>query len=254
MINYFKNRLDRLSSLRDLSTSNILEIGALDSPTLSPDNYSIKFLDFASAEELSSKNEGHPRYAIERLVNVDYICPSLNYTEFVHEKFDIIIANHVIEHVSNTISWINELSKLLKDKGILFLSVPDKRYTFDIARNTTTFIDLVRSYNEKTTKPTFYQILDHIYFYKKIKVQDIFNGDYLEKLKANRFTPREAFDTALRLSKLDYADVHCHVYTNTSFLETFSILEQLKLINLKLSEVTEPVKYSNEFYAVFERY
>jgi SAM-dependent methyltransferase len=41
------------------------------------------------------------------------------------ESFDFIICNHVIEHVADDFSALNELIRILKSSGILFLSFPD---------------------------------------------------------------------------------------------------------------------------------
>ena len=45
--------------------------------------------------------------------------------------YDWIIASHVIEHVPNFISYLQQCEAMLKPDGILSFIIPDKRYCFD---------------------------------------------------------------------------------------------------------------------------
>jgi len=55
-------------------------------------------------------------------------------SNLIKEKFDYIIAFDAIEHIPNMIDWLNDVHKILKDAGHIFLAIPGKRYTFDILR------------------------------------------------------------------------------------------------------------------------
>lgn len=246
-------RKEKINSYIQSKNISILEIGALDSPSFRIKDYNIKYLDFQSTEELAKKGEINPRYKKENLVNVDFVCPTLNYSEYVSEKFDLIIANHVVEHVVNTVKWLAELRNLLNIGGQIFLSIPDKRYTFDIKRNTTTFVDVLKAYNNNLTKPDYYHILEHFYYFKEVSTVDIYDKKTLSKLNKNRFEPKEALKVAEKFSKMDYADVHCNVYTSSSFKEMIDVLIEIDLIEFELVEVTNPIKYSNEFYAILSK-
>jgi len=48
---------------------------------------------------------------------------------FRQESQDFIIANHVLEHVINVIQSVRRWYEVLKPNGILYLSVPDWRFT-----------------------------------------------------------------------------------------------------------------------------
>ena len=45
--------------------------------------------------------------------------------KFTENSFDIIICSHVIEHIQEPSNILNEIEKLLKKKGVLFLKTPD---------------------------------------------------------------------------------------------------------------------------------
>jgi 2-polyprenyl-3-methyl-5-hydroxy-6-metoxy-1,4-benzoquinol methylase len=55
--------------------------------------------------------------------------------------FDLIVISHVLEHVANPLSWMNEVVKILRPGGIVFIEVPNSD-----ARRTRRFIrrDLIQ--------------------------------------------------------------------------------------------------------------
>lgn len=59
---------------------------------------------------------------------------------------DFIIANKLIEHLSNPISALKNWYRHLRPGGCVVLTVPDKRYTFDKDRQKTTIQHLVEDY------------------------------------------------------------------------------------------------------------
>jgi len=253
-MNIKNRRLELISKYCDASTASVVEIGALDSPTFRPPDVDVKFIDFTTRERLAKSAANNPRYAIERLVEIDYVCPDSKYGESIDSKFDLIIANHVVEHISNVISWFRELDNLMAPGGYIFLAVPDRRYTFDIARKETGFIDLIRNDRESIRKPSFYQIFEHFYYHKSIKPKDVWSGNSMdEAIRKKRFTPKEAYVMAESMASGEYQDVHCNVFTSDSFKETFETLFQLEEIELELAKVTETYQDTCEFHAVFKK-
>ena len=114
----------------------ILEVGAYCEPTVDPSEAAVKFLDYYSTEELAAmarKQGGDP----EAVVPVDYVCRTDHYAEVVDETFDAVIANHVFEHVDRAIGWLSMVRALIRDGGVLFLVLPDKKKSFDRFRSDT---------------------------------------------------------------------------------------------------------------------
>ena len=186
----------------DVKNAHMLEIGALDCPTYSKNEVYIKYLDFASKSILAKKSAGDPRYIGDNLVDIDYVCSTPEYSKFIDEKFDLVIANHVIEHIPDTIRWLNEIHQILIPGGNIFLSVPDKRYTFDIIRRNTTFIDLLRNYNNEIKKPDFYHLLEHFYYHKSITAQEAWTNKHIDKVKQYRFDPETAVAVAKKRPRM----------------------------------------------------
>ena len=63
-----ENRKKIIQDHIDINSAKILEIGALDSPTYEKSELDIKYLDYASTDELSRAGEGNPRYLLDKLV------------------------------------------------------------------------------------------------------------------------------------------------------------------------------------------
>ncbi len=127
-----------------------LEIGAFMRPTLSPADAEMKYVDYYSQEELQSQIDPKGPGGND-VVHVDYVVRSGNYSDVITQKFDIIIANHVMEHCCNPISWLNDLASMLKEDGLIFLALPDKKYSFDRFRPDTDLARILFSFfqNEK---------------------------------------------------------------------------------------------------------
>jgi SAM-dependent methyltransferase len=61
---------------------------------------------------------------------------------------DFVIANHFLEHCENPIQTIANLTRVLKEGGILYMAVPDKRFTFDIDRPVTPYPVLAETFRQ----------------------------------------------------------------------------------------------------------
>ena len=245
-------RKQQIEQYIDLKDASLLEIGALDTPTYTKTDASIKYLDYASKEELISSNEDNPRYTDSRLMEVDFVCPTPEYSKFIKEKFDLVIANHVIEHVKDMISWINEISTIVKPNGYLFLSIPDKRYTFDIVRQETSFVTLLKNFEEKAKKPGLPEIFDALYYYRPVKAVDVWQDNYQDKIEMKRFSVSRALELAREYAQKSYFDIHCHVFTVHSFEECMKMLIETQLVKFTIVEIIEPVYMGNEFNVILK--
>jgi SAM-dependent methyltransferase len=58
-------------------------------------------------------------------------------TELEEERFDFFVANDVIEHLPNPIRFLENIANIMKPGALLFLSVPDRDYSFDVLRDLT---------------------------------------------------------------------------------------------------------------------
>jgi SAM-dependent methyltransferase len=121
-----------------------IEIGALHKPMRVPAPTLVRYVDSRPSEELSQhygrEVSGH------EIVNVDIVTNADTLTGIDDETQDFVIANHVLEHLENPILAVKNMLRVLRASGIVFLSIPDKRYTFDVDRPVTDFSHVLQDY------------------------------------------------------------------------------------------------------------
>ena len=134
-----------------------IEIGALHHPLVVPYHVKVKYVDRLSVKELMRQ---YPEIDDYPLVNVDIVADGERLEKIPPESQNFVIANHLLEHCENPIGVIKTFLRVLKDGGILYLAVPDKRFTFDIKRPVTELRHLIEDYRngpEKSRKEHFFE-------------------------------------------------------------------------------------------------
>ena len=108
-----------------------IEIGALHNPLRVPRGADVSYVDRMTVPEL---REQYPELADEPLVDVDVIDDGERLESFVDGTQDFVIANHFLEHSQDPFGALQNMFRVLRVGGILYLAVPDKRFTFDSKR------------------------------------------------------------------------------------------------------------------------
>lgn len=237
-----------------LNGKRALEIGALDVPTLRQhDGLTVRYLDWFSREELVAIHANDKTPKTDTIVNVDYVAKSKRFSAGITERFDLIVANHVIEHIADPITWLQQLAALATPEGYLFLSVPDRRFTFDYLRQPSTVVQLLRAYEEDLERADVWQILDARFFHRPLGIDDFANGPPpSEKLAGRGLNVRRAFERAQGAAE-SYAGVHCFVYTASSFEAIIGSLRDAGLIAWRLVELADVQPGMNEFHVLLQR-
>lgn len=225
----------------------ILEIGALDGPTFQPDEGNVRFADFFTQEESIARHRNNPKRRWDRIVPVDYVLRDTSLPDAVTEAPELIVANHVIEHIADPISWLQDLHRL--GARHLFLSIPDRRFTFDYFKPVTDATDWLQWHEQKLTKPSWWQVLQHIYYHAALRSPEAWRGE-IPADHLHRFTMPEAIERAKSLSA-DHADVHCSIFTFESFRRLMSDLAHLIPWRITHNEVVQ--FNENEFRVLLDR-
>src|SRR5688572_6100669 len=107
-----------------------IELGALHMPLdLSGCKVNrIRYVDRMSETHLRTH---YPEIEAIALVPVDVIDDASTLATVPDGSLDFIIANHLIEHLSDPIAAVRCWYRKLKRRGILYMAVPDMRMTFD---------------------------------------------------------------------------------------------------------------------------
>jgi len=189
-----------------------IEIGALHQPLRVPPSAHVKYVDRMTASDLRRHYEelgGYP------LVETDVIDDGERLATFEACTQDFVIANHFIEHCQNPILTFQNLFRVLRVGGVLYLGVPDKRFTFDIDRPCTTIQHLIRDYEEGPA----WSKRQHF--------------DEWVKLVNKHTKSPEADEEIQRLIDMDYS-IHFHVWGATELIEFIATLQKFVRFELEL--------------------
>jgi SAM-dependent methyltransferase len=224
-----------------------LELGPLTSPLVSKSEGNIAYLDHLSTEGLKNKY-ADDTLMLEDIVEVDYVLKdSLKQT--VNKQFDYVVASHVIEHIPEMVSWLKDVASVLKPNGILSLVIPDKRYTFDVMRHTSTPGEVIGAYLENITRSPSTAIYDHYAEARQANAAQLWNGiaDY-SKLPTYH-NQKEALNMCKASLQGNYVDCHRYIFTPYSFFKILrSLINHGLITNYEVSYFHDTFENDLEFY------
>lgn len=239
----------------DLTGKKVLELGALDMPTFEADEADVDYMDYYSDGEFREMaSKGGLSRPVSSLVSVSHVVKDKYFSNRINERYDLIVAAHVIEHIPDAITWLAELSALLTPSGYIFLAIPDRRYTLDYLRRESSPIDLMRNFKSGAQVPDLYAIAD-FYFYKRdISGRDVWRNPEIVVQRTGEPSPTlpEAFAKAERslASGSGHANVHCSVFSYPTFGELWKGITQTGLLDLNLDVLADVQRDGNEFWAL----
>lgn len=214
-----------------------LEIGPSHRP-LAPKSrgFNVHILDHLDAAGLREKYEGHG-VNIANIEEVDFVWSGQPFSELIGNTscYDWIIASHVVEHVPDLVSFLQECETLLKPGGKLSLVVPDKRYCFDYFGQLSTTGNAIDAFDARHTKPSAGSVFDH-------HANAVFRNGVIAwgQDSDGAFSSVHQLHEARTLSdqarsKGDYIDVHCWRFIPESFVLILSDLKFLGLTSLSVA-------------------
>jgi hypothetical protein len=225
---------DKLTGLLPTSTGLGAEIGPLNIPLLTKGEARILYVDHLDTAGLRAK---YP--TLDDIVEIDrpMVNDSLSDTLMPDAPLDYVVASQVFEHVPNPIRWLHEIAAILKTGGLVSLSLPDRRLTFDLLREETRPADILSAYLDDLTVPGIRSVYDHHSLASFVNMHwatpdSVYPDDVISGRGAVK--PKRATETAMYLTKLakegQYFDVHAWVYTPVSFLLTMAQLTSEGLV------------------------
>jgi SAM-dependent methyltransferase len=122
-----------------------IEIGALHNPLDVPSSARVRYVDHLPVDEL---RRHYPELANVPLVDVDILDDGERLATIPDGTQDFVIANHFLEHCENPLRALGNMMRVLRPGGVVYLAVPDKRYTFDVDRPVTPTDHVLRDYRE----------------------------------------------------------------------------------------------------------
>jgi SAM-dependent methyltransferase len=194
--------LRRKTIARSYLRGSGLEIGALHNPLKVPPGARVRYVDRLSAADLRRE---YPELAKQDLVRVDILDDGETLANVGDATQDFVIANHFLEHCENPIGAVGNMLRVLKPGGILYLAIPDKRYTFDVDRPVTPIEHLMRDFEEGPdwSRRSHYE-----------------EWTRLVKKVSDRARAEREVETLMSTR----ASIHFHVWTQAEILDLISVL------------------------------
>lgn len=198
--------------------------------------FNVHILDHASAHDLREKYQGHG-INLDNIEEVDFIWHGETFQDLIGKTgcYDWIIASHVIEHVPDFVSYLQQCEALLKQDGILSLVIPDKRYCFDYFSSSSSTGNVLDAFSEKRVRPSHRQVFDHVANASKRNGNIAWEKDALGGANdlVHTFADAQAHWEKSVTTK-EYIDVHCWRFTPASFRLLVSDLQGLGLIGFEI--------------------
>lgn len=144
-IRRLKRDAERMRIAKRFLRGKGLEVGALHAPLRVPFGVNVRYVDRMTTPELRAH---YTELRFRRFVFVSIVDNGETLSRVPDEAYDFIIANHVFEHYENPLRALSSMLRVVKEGGVVYLSVPDMRSTFDKHRTETSFEHVLRDYRK----------------------------------------------------------------------------------------------------------
>jgi predicted SAM-dependent methyltransferase len=220
----------KLLSFRYIRSGKGIEIGPSFLPLPLKKSCSVTYIDIITPNEYKKIK---PELIDKHLIKIDIIDDCEKLTKIADNSLDFIIANHVIEHLINPIETIKIFNSKLLVGGLIFLAIPDKRFTFDKSRNLTSFSHLKSIYQKGFDDQIDKHYIECAKTYPKLTNQEV-------KRKAKEL-------------KLSNQSIHYHTFQKENFLQIVSYLENIG-IPVRLVNLTNSHPNTGEFIVILKKF
>lgn len=180
-----------------------IEIGALHNANPVPAEARVQYVDRMTKEDLLRH---YPELGGAHITAPDICCDGETLDAVGDGTLDFVIANHFLEHCQNPIRTIENMLRRLKNDGILFLAVPDKRYIFDVDRPVTPIEHLFQDYVNGPERS--------------------YDTHFEEWAKYAAKTPPSEMEKKVEELKKQKYSIHFHAWTQFEFMELFIVLKR----------------------------
>lgn len=233
-----------------------LEIGPSINP-IAPKRagFLVETVDYLSATEIARRHKSNnPNAETELIEEVDYLWRGERLPNLIAKKnyYQWIIASHVIEHIPDVISFLQDAYTLLTDNGVLALAIPDKRYHFDAFNpidSTGRFIDAHYSRAKKASPGKIFDALTNCIQKNGKKGWD--------KNESGDITFTENFQEAIiewkeAVAQKKYYDCHQWRFTPESFYLLIKDLHEVGILkNFEITEISDAI--GHEFFVFLRK-
>jgi len=186
------------NSVRPLFVGDGLDLGPWHMPFETPNGRAI-LVDRYSVQEM---RKVFSEFSIETAVELPNSDVVANFDldglkEFDSDSQDFVIASHLLEHLFQPFLFLAEIHRILKPNGLVFIALPDKRFTFDHCRFSHTFNHYLQEMQKGWIPPD----ADHI-------------DDYISEVVGKSKDEISEYDRSVELAR----SFHVHVFSDSEFM------------------------------------
>ncbi len=126
-------------------------------------------VNYGSTTVFGNYEQGETFNYYKNKIGNQFIAEAIDLRSIKNNSYDFLLSSHSLEHTANPIKALKEWRRVIKSNGKLVLILPDKRYTFDLEREYTSFSHLLDDYNEDTSENDITHIEEILSKYDEIK-------------------------------------------------------------------------------------
>lgn len=249
-----------IKQLKDTS-ARILEMGPLNRPIVDKKQFpNCRYCDIRSTEDVKALYSGNAYLEAtgisvdtDTIVEIDDVINE-NYTKTYEgkEKFDAVIASHVLEHMDDLIFALQDIAGILKPGGLFIIVYPDKRYCFDHFRQSASIRDAYTVFRHGA-KHNVPMVLD--FYLNAIHENDplvFWRGDDLANLLSvnNEESSLTLYEEAINGKRMD--DVHYWPFTDWDFLLFLRDCARLKLLPFRCVDFVPTQENDQQFFIALQ--
>ena len=212
-----ENFIDRNMISRAFLVGEGIEIGALHNPLPLPTYATVKYVD---RFDKSGLYEQYPELIGLNLVSVDVVDDGESLLTFEDSSQDFVVANHFLDHCEDPIATLKTFERVLRVGGVIFLALPDKRYTFDVNRKRTTLEHLISDHKNGPQNSRYSHFEEW-----PIYVEPHFGRNYASEALIR--------DRANELMQMNYS-IHFHVWEPVDVYELIQYIKNKENVKLNL--------------------
>jgi len=179
-----------------------IEIGAFNNPMPHAPDAVVRYLDRYSTEDLQHM------YQDADCVDVDIVDDGEKLESLEAASQDFIVASHFFEHCQNPIGTLTNLLRVVRAGGIVFIVIPDKRFTFDKVREVTPFRHILDDFQKGPA------VSERAHYEEWARVIDKLDDPEEHRSKVEHFIETRW-------------PIHFHVWRGQDILEMFYEIRQL---------------------------
>lgn len=243
-------RIKRFLEGLDVARLQGIEIGALASPLVRRHEGAVIYVDYLDTATLREKYRDDPNVDENAIVDVDAVWGIKSLSEAIdHRKVDYVLASHVVEHVPDLITWLSQLTQVLRPDGEIRLLIPDRRFTFDYLRQPTRLCDVLPAYLTCSVTPTASSVIDFMLNATHIDCVEAWTSRIDPASLVSRWCTRAAAFAAMKqcIEEKSYIDVHCWVFTPKSFALLMADLTEAGFISLACEAFRDTARCEVDF-------